>query len=182
MKEIESPTGGVLTFLDSNEEEHEVDITSLNDSEKENLISSALDDAAEELSRKFSEDKLLEFFQHKQDGDRRLILIDFLKEIGVSRDRLIASFKNGKRFETRLIPNKGRQIQREFIVKSFFNDQEDGSFRIDCSKKTIEWNHYPLEEDHFKNIWQEAQKGNLNALLNRINEYKKQFQTAKSVS
>jgi hypothetical protein len=145
IKSLQSATGGILTYLDSNEEEHEIDMASLNPSDKESLIGLMLDDAAEELSSRFSEDKLLEFIQLPENGDKREVLIGFLKEISVQRDKLTVSFKNGKRFETTLIPNRGRKIQNKFTVVAYFDEKEEGSFVIDCIDKTTEWNPYPLD-------------------------------------
>jgi DNA invertase Pin-like site-specific DNA recombinase len=171
IKSLEPTTGGVLTYLDSNENEHEIDLTSLGASEKEDMISAALDDAAEELSSKFGEEKLFEFLQLSQDGDRRLVLIDFIKEIGVQHDKLMIDFKNGKEFRATLNPNRGRTIQKVFSVTSFFNVEEEGTFLIDTTDKSIHLEVQADDEDPWKNKWKDSLKGNLNRLQKKINKF-----------
>ena len=178
IKSLQATTGGTLTFLDSNEEEHEIELSSLSTSDKESLILSALDDVAEELSGRFGEDRLLEFLQLSEDGDKREVLISFLKEIEVRGNRFIVSFKNGKRFETSLIPNRGRTIQNKFMVYSFFDEREDGSFMVDGTDKTMQWNTYPLDEDPWKNMWQRMMKENLDQLIKKIDKFKAHSGTA----
>jgi len=178
IKSLQATTGGTLTFLDSNEEEHEIELSSLSTSDKESLILSALDDVAEELSGRFGEDRLLEFLQLSEDGDKREVLISFLKEIEVRGNRFIVSFKNGKRFETSLIPNRGRTIQNKFMVYSFFDEREDGSFMVDGTDKTMQWNTYPLDEDPWKNMWQRMMKENLDQLIKKIDKLKAHSGTA----
>ena len=69
----------------------------------------------------FREDSLLKFI-HSAPSERRRIYKEVLNDARVKDGKIIIDMVTGKRFETSLIPNRGRIIQTKFDVDVYFND------------------------------------------------------------
>lgn len=171
VKSLKSEPENVISLWDSNGQEYVFEVSKLEGEVKEDLVDSALEEAAEKLTRQFSETSLSDYIQAMEDGDRRNILIRFLEEISIRNEVLSVVFKNGQDFTLKLSPNKGRKIQRVFDAVSRYGKEVQATFIVDYEKRTIAVKEPKLDQDEFKNVWYYQVRDQLDDLKKRIRNY-----------